>query len=103
MSIDLTTEEAVPLSDVPKLPWLRGRGGKRLHVATVHRWCTHGINRVRLEFVQRGGTRVTTQAALIRFFDRLTLARGVASPDRTARDQDRADHVERALDDAGIG
>jgi hypothetical protein len=49
-----------------------GPGGRRLHVATVHRWCTRGIRGTRLEFVQRGGTRVTTEAALVRFFSTLT-------------------------------
>jgi hypothetical protein len=99
MNIDLRTEKPIPLSEIPKLPWLRGRGGKRLHIATVHRWCTHGIHGLRLEFVQRGGTRVTTEAALLRFFERLTVAGGVESPSPAARGQDR---VEQALDDAGI-
>ena len=68
MCIDLTVETPIPLADVPKLGWIpRRRGGRRLHVSTVHRWCGAGLRGVRLECVQLGGTRVTTEAALQRF------------------------------------
>jgi hypothetical protein len=73
MTIDLTREPAIRLADVPKLPWLpRRRRGRRLHVATVFRWCMIGIRGHRLEYVQLGGCRVTTEAALQRFFGCLT-------------------------------
>jgi hypothetical protein len=72
MKIDLTQETAITLAQVPDLPWVRGRADGRLHVATVHCWCTRGIRGHKLEFVQRGGTRVTTEAALLRFFQGLT-------------------------------
>jgi len=73
LAVDLLRESAIPLSDVPKLPWIpRRRGGRRLNVATVHRWCTHGVRGKRLEHIRLGGTRVTTQAALMRFFHALS-------------------------------
>jgi hypothetical protein len=99
MCIDLTREPGIPLSAVARLPWLGGRGGKRLHVATVHRWCTHGIRGVRLEFVQRGGTRVTTEAALQRFFARLRTASAEATGpnDQAASRRDRVDEELEAL------
>jgi hypothetical protein len=73
MDIDLTRETAVALAEVPRLPWIpRRRGGRRLHIATVHRWCSAGVRGVQLEYVQVGGTRVTTVEALVRFFASLT-------------------------------
>jgi Protein of unknown function (DUF1580) len=73
MSIDLTREPAIRFADVSKLPWLpQRRRGQRLHVATVFRWAQRGIHGHRLEYVQLGGCKVTTEAALRRFFERLT-------------------------------
>jgi hypothetical protein len=96
MSIDLLREPGIPLSEVPKLPWLRGRGGRRLHLATIHRWCSRGIRGTRLEFVQRGGTRVTTEAALLRFFAGLT---GGRLPESTGAARQRLlMDVDRELD-----
>ena len=71
--IDPTTEQLIRLADVPKLKWLpTRRGGKRLHLSTVYRWEQQGLRGVRLEIVQAGGTRCTTEAALLRFFDSLS-------------------------------
>lgn len=50
----------------------RRRGGKPVNVATLYRWATHGCRGVRLETIQIGGTRCTSQEALQRFFERLT-------------------------------
>ncbi len=50
----------------------RRRGGKRVNVATLYRWATHGCRGVRLETIQIGGTRCTSQEALQRFFVKLT-------------------------------
>jgi hypothetical protein len=98
MAINLTHETPIPLAAVPKLGWVRGRGGKRLHVATVHRWCSHGIRGVKLEFVQRGGTRVTTEAALLRFFAQLTQLQEVEPADRATQSNIQAERVNRELD-----
>jgi hypothetical protein len=98
MSIDLTVEPPIPLADVPRLTWLRGRGGRRLHVATVHRWCTRGIRGARLEFVQRGGTRVTTEAALVRFFRTLTFDDCRPADSASGRREKQLQAVERKLD-----
>jgi hypothetical protein len=101
MAIDLRREPPVSLRDVPRLPWLRGRGGKRLHVATVHRWVTRGVHGIRLEYLQRAGTRVTTEAALLRFFDRLTAAEA-AITNPAARDESRDAWEEEELNAARI-
>jgi hypothetical protein len=69
VSIDLTQEAAIAVTDIPGLPWLpRRRGGKRWHVATVYRWMKDGVGGRRLEYVRVGGTRYTTNSALMRFF-----------------------------------
>lgn len=102
MSIDLSKEPAIPLADVPKLRWLpRRRGGRRLHVSTVFRWCLRGIRGVRLEYVQAGGIRVTTEAALLRFFERLTTSETEPTKSNEGR-QRRLDVADQLLDDAGF-
>jgi hypothetical protein len=99
MGIDLATELPIPLAEVPKLRWLRGRGGRPLNVATVHRWCSRGVRGVRLEYIQRAGTRVTSEEALKRFFRALTDGAGTQARAAPQRDLHA---VERALDAAGI-
>ena len=42
-------------------------GGRRLHVATIHRWATRGIRGVRLEYAKVGRYCVTTAGAIERF------------------------------------
>ena len=74
------TEEAASLP--------RRRGGKRVNVATLYRWTTHGCRGERLEHIQIGGTRFTSQEALQRFFERVSPApsttRGPRKPSRPA-------------------
>lgn len=112
MSINITHERLIPLSQVPELPWLQdlcqqktGKRHRRLHVATVFRWAAKGVRGHRLEYLQLGGTRVTTEAALLQFFDRLTpktgqtehnLGRGAIGLCQ------RREEVERELDSAGL-
>jgi hypothetical protein len=50
----------------------RRRGGKRVNVATLYRWASHGCRGVKLETIQIGGTRCTSVEALQRFFEALT-------------------------------
>src|SRR4051812_23014026 len=62
----------VPLSQVPGLPFIpRRRNGRKLHKATVFRWAKRGLRGVRLESMQFAGTKVTTVAAIQRFFSLL--------------------------------
>jgi hypothetical protein len=103
MRIDLTRETPVPLADVPKLSWIpRRRGGRRLHLSSVHRWCSRGLRGRRLEFVQLGGTRVTTVEALFRFFDSLASSNATTVQEAAVVDKEKAARVERELDAAGI-
>jgi len=69
--IDISQEELITLTEAAKrLP--RRRAGRKVNVSTLHRWCTHGCQGVRLAFLKIGGTRCTSIAALQRFFDALT-------------------------------
>jgi hypothetical protein len=103
MSIDLTRERGIPAADVPKLPWIpRRRRGSRLSVATVHRWFSPGIRGVRLEHVTVGGTRVTTEAALLRFFAALSAAPAPAPADVDHEAGLMRQRVDQELDAEGL-
>lgn len=71
--IDHRTETVRPLTDTAaRLP--RRRGGKKVNVAMLYRWSTRGLRGVKLETIQIGGTRCTSDEALQRFFERLSPA-----------------------------
>jgi hypothetical protein len=96
--IDHETETVLSLTDAAAtLP--RRRGGRRVNVATLYRWASHGCRGVRLETIQIGGTKCTSREALGRFFNRLTdpgrdpsvaagSARHTAAVRRLQRDQE---------------
>ncbi|GMV25117.1 MAG: hypothetical protein AMXMBFR58_11480 [Phycisphaerae bacterium] len=65
------TEELRPLALA--VEWLpTRRRGKPAHAATLFRWAAKGLNGIKLEVVQVGGTKCTSKEALQRFFRRLT-------------------------------
>jgi hypothetical protein len=102
MSIDLTTQKAISVSEIPKLRWLPHRAnGRRLHVATVHRWCTRGVRGVRLPFVRVGGTRVTTEEALTDFF-RVLAQQDAPAWSPASQRPTTTTQVEEELDRAGL-
>lgn len=71
--IDIATEQPIPLNQVPKLKCIpRRRAGKRLHISTVHRWATRGLQGVKLETIRFGGTLCTSIEAIQRFCDTLS-------------------------------
>jgi hypothetical protein len=99
--IDPVLEALVPLAQVPRLKWLPLRQhGKRIHLSTVYRWHQRGLNGVRLEAVQCGGTRCTTEAALIRFFNALGRPAQAGLVSRCRLKHLRG--IDAALDAAGI-
>lgn len=104
MSIDITNEEVVTLSQATEYVPARGRANK-VHVSTIYRWALRGIGGVRLETVMVGGTRCTSVEALLRFFDRLTAAADGTSTSSPATSRHRKAQVraaERELEAAGI-
>ena len=71
----------------------RRRGGSRLAISTVYRWVQVGVRGVKLEYLQIGGMKVTTVAALQRFFERLT---GDKPETPTAKSRQRQREIARA-------
>ena len=93
--IDLTRENLIPLREVPQyLP--RRNSGRRVHVSAVYRWAARGLKGTRLETVRIGGTTYTSEEALQRFADQLSLPRHSESapPSRTTLSRQR--EIERA-------
>ncbi len=108
MPFDPSVEPPIPLGQVNKLPWLpRRRRGRKIHTSTVFRWVQVGLRGIRLEAIRVGGTRCTSEAALRRFFERLSAADplcggpgpAVRSPVAAARGHRRA---EAELKRAGV-
>jgi hypothetical protein len=100
--IDTQNETLIRLADIPRLKWLPLRkSGCRLHLSTIYRWQQRGLNGIRLETVQVGGTRCTTEAALLRFFAALQDDESAASSIPIS--QSRLARAERVLDRAVIG
>lgn len=97
--IDVTAEPPLTLREAARLPFLK-RNGRAPHVATLYRWMKPGLGGARLETVKVGGSCCTSEAALIRFFHRLTTGEPLAvrTPRHRNRDMDRA---ERELDGEG--
>jgi hypothetical protein len=104
MAINILTESVFSLAEAPKYLPVR-RMGKQPNIATLYRWAQTGCKGVKLEFLQVGGTKCTSQEALQRFFTKLTaMASGEPLP-KPAPSRARAAAVKRAervLDAAGI-
>ncbi len=72
------SEPLIPFREVPRLPWMRRRGGKLLNQTSLWRWRQKGIKhpvtgeRVRLRALRTGGICCTTEAWLLEFFDALS-------------------------------
>lgn len=77
--IDPKSETLIRLVDVPRLEWIPKKKTGDVSGATVHRWATIGIRGVVLEVLAIGGTRHTTESAIIRFFERLTVRHGASN------------------------
>lgn len=85
MSIDITTETLLPLSEAAKM--LPGRP----HVSTLHRWRLHGVKGVKLETLLLGGRRFVSSASIARFAAATTAAAdGQPPPARTPKQRERA-------------
>jgi uncharacterized protein DUF1580 len=100
-------DRLIRLHDVPTLNWLPDRrGGARLNVSTVWRWCLRGTAGVKLAHVSAGGTHCTTEAWLKEFFEAIAQARQGGRPApliRTPRQRERSIRAAGAeLDAAGI-
>lgn len=65
--IEIDREELIPLRQLAKFVPSGRIEGKPVHIATVYRWATTGIDGVVLETVLIGGIRFASRAALMRF------------------------------------
>jgi hypothetical protein len=73
MAIDITMEDLIRLSEVPKLKFMPpGKDGKRIALSTIYRWTMGGTGGLKLETLKVGGTLCTSVEALQRFFDALS-------------------------------
>ena len=94
----------IPLHRLPaKLP--KRRNGKRIHISTVYRWTTRGIDGVVLSTTQVGNLRCTTPEMLQTFFQALAAKRQRQPPSQSTphdRDNLSATQARQALNAAGI-
>jgi len=81
----------------------RRRRGRKTAISTFYRW-SKGLNGIRLETIQCGGTKCTTLAAIERFFQRLAVKKRNDTTDSTQGKNDgtRGNTVEKELDNEGI-
>ncbi|MCA8994171.1 MAG: DUF1580 domain-containing protein [Planctomycetaceae bacterium] len=71
MPIDVNDETLITFTELARsLP--HRRGDRPVHVATIHRWRSRGLNGIRLEAVKVGGAWHTSHEAFARFTGRLT-------------------------------
>ena len=101
--IDFSTEDLIPLRDVPRHVPSR-RNGKRTHISTCYRWAQRGCKGIILESIQIGGTRCTSREALARFFSRLTHDNGPSPAARRspARHRRASERAQRELEREGV-
>jgi hypothetical protein len=98
MAIDLTRDEVFPLTTAAgRLPSVRG--GRSVHVGTLHRWARKGVRGIRLDVIQLGGTLCTSQRSLREFFEALTSKQQPAESKTAAADTST---VDRQLDALGL-
>ena len=97
--LDPNDQTLLPLAAASRL--IPGRRGKRISLVTLHRWCSHGLRGVYLEFAQVGGQRCTSPAMLARFFAKLT-AQSSPTPAPPPKPSPTSSRVKAELDSLGI-
>jgi hypothetical protein len=102
--IDRSKERVFPVRDIPERIG-SGRNGKKRHRSIGYRWHRPGLRNIPLETFWEGGTLMTSEEALQRFFERVTAAREnertptKAEPAFSTREAERAS---RELDKLGF-
>ncbi|WP_254508942.1 DUF1580 domain-containing protein [Anatilimnocola floriformis] len=99
MPSDLLNETLVTFAEVAKRIPSRRRG-RPVHISSIHRYRSPGIDDVKLEAVRVGGTWMTSLEAFSRFCAALTAAKGGSGIGATggSRGDDGAD---RELESSG--
>jgi regulator of PEP synthase PpsR (kinase-PPPase family) len=98
MAILTETEQLIPFTQAREaFP-----GGKRLSLATIHRWRLNGVRGTRLETILIGGSRYTSAEAIRRF---IAAQNPAESPEPAITGKQRrtmAETANRILEEAGI-
>jgi hypothetical protein len=103
VAIDPRQEPPIPFNQVPNLPWIpRRRRGRKLHPSSAYRWFRRGVGGVKLEAIRVGGALCTTEAALVRFFERLAGLEARSQERLTEGRQQKERRVEQELDAEGL-
>ena len=97
--IDLQNETPIRLRDCRNLPWLKGRSGGRLSVETLHRWALRSCHGVLLDTARVGTTLYTTERAVLRFVESLSVTPGKVQSTEQKR---AATAANKLLDNEGI-
>lgn len=98
MSIDVQSEKLLTLAECREaFP-----GGKRLSLATLHRWRLNGVRGTRLETVLVGGMRYTSREAIARFIERQNADESPAPTITPAQRHRQAEAAQKELARAGI-
>jgi len=71
--IEISREHLIALREVPRRIPPRC-SGRRVHISAVYRWVSRGVQGVVLDAVKIGGSTFTSEEALQRFAQALTLA-----------------------------
>lgn len=100
--IDHKLENLISLREAAgRLP--RRRAGRPANVSTLYRWSDRGVRGIRLETIQIGGSRCTSEQALDRFFNALSRHREpISEVVRTKTRKHQIDAAECELKDAGL-
>jgi len=99
MSIDVESESLIPFCDArTAFP-----GGKRLSLATLHRWRLTGVRGIKLETVLIGGSRYTSAEAISRFVSAQNADESPSPPKITAGQRRRQSEAARESLSADFG
>ena len=98
MAICTETETLIPFAHAREaFP-----GGKRLSLATLHRWRLHGVRGTRLETILIGGSRYTSAEAIQRFVAEQNKVEAPEPAITGKQRQTMAETANRLLAEAGI-
>ncbi len=96
MSIDVDAEDLIPLCEArTAFP-----GGKRLSLATLHRWRLHGVRGTKLETCLVGGLRYTSRQSIQRFVANQNATESPAPSFTPSQRQKQAEVANRLLAEA---
>lgn len=101
--IDPQDGKLIRLADVPGLSWLpTRRANTRLSISTVYDWAGRGLRGLKLETVSVGNVKCTTEAALLRFFERLNQPPQQRDGITPSQQRKAENHAKAVLDRMGI-